>query len=67
MERELGKEKAHEIVSDVANELSAEWITENIKDIEIKSRDYLGKAMAEAESCLHKSGILLILLRKKID
>ena len=67
MERELGKEKAHEIVSDVANELSAEWITENIKDIEVKSRDYLEKAMTEVESCLHKSGILLILLRKKID
>lgn len=67
MERELGKEKAHEIVSDVANELSVEWITENIKDIEVKSRDYLEKAMTEVESCLHKSGILLILLRKKID
>lgn len=42
MERELGKEKAHEIVSDVANELSAEWITEKFKDIEVKSMDYLG-------------------------
>ena len=67
MKRELGKEKAYEIVSDVANELSAEWITENIKDGEVQSMDYPGKAMAEVESCLHKSGTLLILLRKKVD
>jgi hypothetical protein len=46
MEQELGKEKAHRIIKEVASELATEWILEKTKEVQVNNKNDLDKAMA---------------------